>query len=640
MTRHALVGTAGHVDHGKTALVAALTGIDCDRLAEEKQRGITIDLGFAHLFAGDLELGFVDVPGHERFLHNALAGLGGIRILLLVVAADEGVKPQTREHLAIASLLAIPRAVVALTKRDLVASDLAGLAALEVAELLAPTPFAGAPVFPVSSTTGDGIAALREALVAAAAEEAARSLPLGRPTRLPIDRAFHLKGHGAVVTGTLVSGRLASGDALTLLPAGISVRARSLQVHGRPRREAEAGERTAVQVAGADLAQLERGGTLATPEAFAPSRRLCLRFTLLADAPAPLSGFVPVALHLFSQEVPGRLRPLAPPRLAPGESGLVELRLARPVVAARGDRAIVRRLSPAETLGGGELLDPLWRPRRRAAREAALAALGDERSALTFWIGEAGLEGATSAELARRCGRSPAELGETLAAYEREGGLLRASGAEPAAARWLLPRVVEALAAEAKRLLADFFARDRLAAGMPRAEAVKRLLPGRAAELSEVLFSWLVAGRAIALAGDVVTLPGRAGQLAGSDSALARALLERLHAAGLEPPSPAALATDLMAKPQIVDGLLRYLVERGEVVKLPGGLLVARSAFDRLRADLLATGWERFGVGAFKERFGLSRKWAIPLLEQLDSLGVTRRHGDERLLRRPAPGRP
>ncbi|MCL4839701.1 MAG: selenocysteine-specific translation elongation factor, partial [Thermoanaerobaculia bacterium] len=354
--RHVLVGTAGHVDHGKTRLVEALTGIDCDRWAEEKRRGITIDIGFAHLEAEGMQLGFVDVPGHERFLHNALAGLGGIRLLLLVVAADEGIEPQTREHLAIVDLLGIPRAVVAVTKCDLVEEELGELAALEVGELLGPTRFAGSPVVRVSSATGRGLAELRAALLAAAREVAAPADPAA-PARLPLDRAFHLRGLGVVVTGTLVSGAVRPGDQLALLPAGGTARVRSVQVHGAPRERAEAGERTALQLAGPELAELPRGAALATPGAFGASRRLVARLRLLPDA-APLAASLPVRFHLFSHEGPGRIRPLAPVPLPPGESGWVEIRLAAPVVAARGDRFVVRRLTPAATLGGGEIADP------------------------------------------------------------------------------------------------------------------------------------------------------------------------------------------------------------------------------------------------------------------------------------------
>ncbi|MEM9593415.1 MAG: selenocysteine-specific translation elongation factor [Acidobacteriota bacterium] len=311
--RRVVVGTAGHIDHGKTQLIRALTGTDCDRWAEEKERGITIDIGFAHLVEGDLQVGFVDVPGHERFLHNALAGLGGIRIAMLVVAASEGVMPQTREHLAICSLLEIPSAIVALTKVDLVTDDLAELAELEVGELLESTPFAGAPIVRVSSQTGEGVEALRAALVNMADGHEIAVEP-GSLARLPIDRAFHLPGLGVLVTGTLISGTIEPRQDLELLPAGRSARVRGVQVHGEARDRASAGERTSLQLGGVELVELHRGMQIVTPGAFSPSGHFGASFTLLGDAPEPLTESVEIRIHLYSGEVLGAASP-------PGSAG-------------------------------------------------------------------------------------------------------------------------------------------------------------------------------------------------------------------------------------------------------------------------------------------------------------------------------
>jgi selenocysteine-specific elongation factor len=628
--RRAIVGTAGHIDHGKTSLVLALTGIDCDRWAEEKARGITIDLGFAWLFEGDLQIGFVDVPGHERFLHNALAGLGGIRVMLLVVAADEGVKPQTREHLAVCSLLGIPSALVALTKLDLVSPDLLELAQLEVEELLAGTPFAGAPVLPVSSTTGQGLPELKTTLVDLASRHAMPD-QADRPARLPVDRAFHLKGLGVVVTGTLSSGVIRPGDTLETLPRGAKVRVRSIQVHGQPREQAEAGERTSLQVTGVALEDLSRGLQIGTPEAFASTTSLLGRFTLLPDAPAPLRGFTPVRLHLYASEVIGRMRPLAEGGLAPGETGPVEIRLEAPVSAVRGDRFIVRRPSPPATLGGGEILDPLWRRHRGTTLTAALAALsGDLRSGLLFWVQEAGERGAGAAELARRLGVPAAQVAAELRRLAREDKLLEVAAGS--AARWIAPAAVLRVTERARRVLKEYFQKDRLAEAMPKAEAVRRILRGRAADLAPVYLGWLEAQKVLAVHGDQVSLPGRSAQLTGEESKLSAAVLERFDKAGLTPPAPSELQQELSAKPQILDGVVRHLVARGELLRLPSGLILAASAVARLRSDLLSTSWERFSVADFKDRYGLSRKWAIPLLEHLDSTGATRRLGDDRIV--------
>jgi len=634
--RKVIVGTAGHIDHGKTSLVLALTGIDCDRWAEEKARGITIDLGFAHLTEGDLQLGFVDVPGHERFLHNALAGLGGIRVMLLVVAADEGVKPQTREHLAVCSLLGIPAGLVALTKVDLVSPDLVELAQLEVEELLAPTPFAGSPILPVSSTTGSGIPELKAALLELAARHAAPA-DAEMPARLPVDRAFHLKGLGVVVTGTLASGVVRPGETLEVLPRGARARVRSIQVHGTPRDQAEAGERTSLQLTGVALEELARGMQLGAPEAFAATTSLLARFTLLPDAPAPVRGFVPVRLHLYASEVLGRLRPLAEGGLAPGETGPVEIRLEGPVAAVRGDRYIIRRPSPAMTLGGGDILDPRWRRHRGTILKQALAALqGDLRAALAFWVQESGERGVEAAEVARRLGVPPARAAAELAELAAGQRLIEVAEGPGRARRWIAPSAVQRVTERARRILKEHFQKDRLAESMPKAEAVRRILRGRGAELADVYLGWLEAQKVLAVRGDQVTLPGRSAQLTGEESKLSAAVQERFERAGLAPPSPGEVAQELGAKPQILEGVIRHLIARGQLAKLPNGLILASSALTGLRRDLFATPWERFSVSDFKDRFGLTRKWAIPLLEHLDSTGATRRMGDDRMVVRTA----
>ncbi len=621
-----IIGTAGHIDHGKTRLLEALTGIDCDRWAEEKARGITIDLGFAHLEDGDLQIGFVDVPGHERFLHNALAGLGGIRVMLLVGAADEGVKPQTVEHLQICSLLEIPHGIVALTKRDLVDDDLLELAELEVGELLEATPFAGSEVLAVSSTTGEGVPELRRALV-----ELARGVeaPGGerQPFRLPIDRAFQLRGLGAIVTGTLLSGEVATGDTLAVLPRGGSARVRSLQVHGQERKRAQAGERTAIQLTGIDLGALERGEQLAAAEAFAPTKSLAGRFTLLDDAPEAVEGWVPVRFHLYSSEVVGKLRPLSG-AIEPGASGVVEIRLAAPVTAVRGDRFILRRPSPAATLGGGEILDPRWRRRRGKDLPRAAKALEDRTQALELWVSESGERGATAAELAPRLGCERAEIGRELEARVAAGRLLAVESGR--GRRWIAPAAVRRVIERAKKILAEYLAADRLARGMPKAQLLGQVLPRRAADLAGVYLGWLEAEKVLVTDGDLVNLPGREARLSGEESKLSRRLLATIEAAGLTPPSPKELAVELGAKPQILEGVQRFLLQQGKLARLPGGLLVAASSIRRLGDELRAAGWDRFTVPEFKDRFGMSRKWAIPLLEHLDSTGVTRRLGDQR----------
>ena len=632
--RRVVVGTAGHIDHGKTQLIKALTGIDCDRWAEEKARGITIDLGFAHLTEGDLQVGFVDVPGHDRFVHNALAGLGGIRVVLLVVAADEGVMPQTREHLAICSLLGIPCGLVALTKTDLVSPDLLELAELEILELLEPTPFANAKVLRVSSLTGEGLAELRQALLDLASRSAVPYDP-SLPARLPIDRAFHLRGLGVVVTGTLASGTIRGGDVLELLPTGQSVRVRSVQVHGTSREEAAAGERTSLQLSNVSLEELERGVQLVTPGAFETSTSLCIQFTLLPDAPSPVKQNVPVRVHLHSAEALGTLKALEPRALEPGQTGVVEIRLAEPATVVRGDRVIVRRPSPQTTLGGGRVLDPAWRRRRRPSLAPVLAALcSGDRETLESWIESAGERGLETGVLARRMGTLSNQVAQDLAALERKGQLLQVPATQGRDRLWLSSCAYDRVAARAQRVLKEYFQKDRMAQGIPKAEAVRRILPAVPAHLVNVYFSWLQRDKILGLEGDQVVLPGRRVEISSREAEMTSAIQRSLEQAGLAPPSPDELRASLSAEPKLFDTSVRYLLQTRCVVRLPNGVLLAASVVEAVRQSLLSAGWEHFSVLQFKERFGLTRKIAIPLLEHLDSVGFTRRAGEERVLAR------
>ena len=633
--RRVVVGTAGHIDHGKTTLVEALTGIDCDRWQEEKSRGITIDLGFAHLIEEDVQLGFVDVPGHERFVHNALAGLGGIDLMILVVAADEGIKPQTREHLAICSLLRISAGLVALTKIDLVDDDLLELAELELAEELQKTPFAEVPILRVSSRTGEGLPELRSALLVQARSLGHEQQRVERPTRLPIDRAFHLRGLGVLTTGTLASGRLRQQDTLTLLPGGREARVRSIQVHGEERSEACAGERTSAQLTGVTLADVHRGMQLTTPDSFAVSRSLLARIELLPEAPAAIAGLQEVRFHLYSSEILGRIRAVDPSPLEPGQTGIVEIRLRRPVVAVYGDRFILRRPSPQVTIGGGEVLDPYWRRRGGAdLRDALSAFAGDRETVALFWIGAAGEGGLGTRDLARRFGENSNVVEKVLAALQASQKLVEVEAGQGHGRRWLLPRFYEAVEVRAKRVLREYFARQRLSKGMPKAEAVRAMFPGRAKRLGGHYLEWLAARKMLVVQGDRINLPGRGDELTQEESQLSRSILTALESGGLTPPAPTEICRQLGAKKQIFDGVLRFLHERRKVVRLPAGLFIAASTLDRLANDLQATGWQSFGVGQFKERFALTRKWAIPLLEHLDATGLTQRVGSERKINR------
>lgn len=631
--RRVVIGTAGHIDHGKTQLIRALTGIDCDRWQEEKARGITLDLGFAHLFAGDLQIGFIDVPGHKRFLDNALAGMGGIRVVLLVVAATEGVMPQTREHLSICSLLGISSAVVALTKTDLAEADLVDMAHLDVAELLEDTPFAGAPVVPVSSATGDGLDELRRVLLEAAEANEVRADTVA-PARLPIDRAFHLHGLGVVVTGTLTGGSIRSGDTLTLFPAEKAVRVRDTHVHGAGREEVVQGERVSLRLAGADLDELARGMQLATPKAFETTRSLAVRLDVLTESPVGIEAGTEVRCHLLAGDAMARIRPLDSELIPPGADGIVELSLAEPLVAIRGDRVILRRPTPAATIGGGVVLDPAWRRRRKHLREDLERLAAGDTDTYEVWIEREGARGLLTGDIARRTGRPPAELDVDLRGRAAAGGLLELPAVQGQGVRWIATSSLDRLRDLADRVLERHFARDRLSLGVAKAEFARRLLPGVPEAVVDDLIRRLTEMGKIQLTAGIVAPPGRTVELRPEEKELLGPIRTRYEEAGLEPPTLAELHEEVGGTDRAFQSTVRFLVDSQALLRLPNQELLSAAAFQRMREEMLDAGWERFSVPQFKDQFGLTRKWAIPILEYCDSQGLTKRAGNERLLMR------
>jgi len=626
--RRFLIGTAGHIDHGKTALVKALTGIDADRLPEEKRRGITIDLGFAHAEWEGVRISFVDVPGHERFVRNMLAGAGGVEAILLVVAADESVMPQTREHFEIVRLLGVERGVIALTKIDRVGSELVEVTRSDVAELVRGSFLENAAVVPVSSRTGEGLEALKAALLAAARGGRAEERETG-PPRLPIDRAFLIAGFGPVVTGSLVAGAVSRDQRLELLPARRSVRVRRVEVHGREQEVARAGERVSVNLVGAELPELRRGFVLAAPDALPISRRLWVRLELLPTAPTVQSGDR-LSLHHFSAETRAGVRILGATAIEPGASGFAEMRLASPLAAVPGDRFVVRRLSPVETIGGGTVLDPLpSAARSRRAPELAQtlgvlegAPLGER---LALWISEARERGASEDDLARRAGISVDAVRTAIAPLARDGRLhvLRRSP-ERYISEDALRRVAERSVSELRKLISAGGA-----VGVPRRTLTQRILPGVDARWAEAVESALAARGALVIAGEEARLPGRS-ELEGSDRELSERIATLYRERALDPPSPGETAETLRHRPKVVEGLISYLIKKGTLIRLPGGWIISRDALDQVVARLRESGKRSFDVGEFKGMFELTRKLAIPLLEHLDATKVTRRIGDRR----------
>ena len=628
--RHVVVGTAGHIDHGKSALVLSLTGTDPDRLQEEKARGITIDLGFAHTFENGVTLSFVDVPGHERFVRNMLAGVGGMDLLMLLVAANESVKPQTREHFDICRLLRVPSGVVVLTKSDLADPSMLEVVRLEVAEMVAGSFLDGAPVMAVSARTGDGIAELRRLLAARAAAMPER--PVDGPPKLPIDRVFSLRGFGTIVTGTLNTGRLVTGDDLVVEPAGRPAKVRSLQVHGEEQREALAGQRVAVNLSGTDVGDVARGDTLTVPDAVTISRRIDAQIELLSSARALRHGGR-VRFHHGTRELLGRVVCSTGSEVQPGATSTVRLHLEAPATLTRGDRFILRTYSPASTIGGGVVLDPAPSPRgtrtaagrRRAGRLADFSA--DSRDAAMVMIEEAGLAGFAVAQMASRLAMYGARAERVIDDLRQTGDAVRIGDLLMSSSSLAVVRqgVLTTLAAHHAEHPAE--------EGMSREELRRRLFAGSpqavfAHVLSELDGAGRIRGRdRMALADHVVAFTAE-------DAAVCDAIVQAVDAAALTPPDCGALARLTGSPPDLIQRLTALLARRDVVVRI-GELVFASSALARLKEDvrvLKTSGEPSFDVAAFKKRYGVTRKHAIPLLEYLDDERVTRRVGDTRIV--------
>lgn len=638
--RPLVLGTAGHIDHGKSALVEALTGVHPDRLREEQQRGITIDLGFAHFTSGDAVVAIVDVPGHERFVRNMLAGAGGIDAVMLVVAADESVMPQTREHFDICRLLGIGHGVVALTKRDLVDAATLEVVEAEVREAVAGTFLEGAPVVPVSARTGEGIDVLRQVLAGLAGVAPRQARP--GLTRLPVDRVFTVKGFGTVVTGTLVSGRIAEEERLEALPEGREVRVRGIQVHGAAVTAVEAPCRVALNLGAVNPGDLGRGVTLATSGSLPTTRRTDVRLELLPSA-RPLLHGSRVRVHHGTSEVLARvaIAALQGPEgkwawAEPGRSGVavpsggrayVRLRFARPAVVTRGDCLVLRSYSPATTVGGATVLDPEPPPGRlrRPAMLERYSQLEPTSAAIGMWLREAGLKGCSLAALMRRSGLAAADLGREVEAALAAGKAQRVGEDvfDASAVGGMEAALLQAL--------------EELHVERPREEGFPR----------ESLRQRVAGGAPIGCFAAVVARLSEAGRLAGTDrlrlashltdadggwSEAAERVLGAVARAGLAPPDEAALAVVAGLEERECGDLFHRLVREGRLARL-GGLVFHPGALTRLKDDVYALGAGTVVDVAFvKQKYGLSRKYAIPLLEWLDRERVTRRTGALRVV--------
>lgn len=621
--RRAILGTAGHIDHGKTALVAALTGVDTDRLPEEKARGITIDLGFAELAGeAELRLGVVDVPGHEDLIRTMVAGATGMDLVLMVVAADEGIMPQTREHFDIVRLLAVPRLVVALTKSDLVDEEWLALVADDVEAWLGGTPYADAPVVPTSVKDGTGLDELRRHLVSAAT--ASRPREREDWARLPVDRSFTVPGMGTVVTGTLWSGALKVGERAVLLPSGSEARIRSLQVHGRDTDQALAGERTAVALAGMERGGVGRGDVLVTERAWCASNMLTVRARLLDTASRALEHGSRVRVLHGTTEVMARCSILdGPSTLGPGQEGWVQLRLEEPLVARCGDALILRAYSPPATLGGGTVAEPSAPKRRRlegqdAARLGDLLA-GDPAARLSAALDLAGWSGLADERLPQDTGIAAARLAALVE------GTVRARGRAYAAS------VVAEAEAKMAEALVRGHAEEPLRASVPL-DRLRRALPAWAgAGLADAVIQRMAERGTLELAQGGALRPGYV-PAPTPDQAHACAALRTLYAAaGLAAPFLAELPDALARRPDLAQ-LLRFLEEEGTLVTVDDGLLVAAEALEAASGAIPAALGGRTGLGPadFREVLPVSRRHLMPLLAWFDGEGVTLRRGPVR----------
>ncbi len=627
--RSIVVGTAGHIDHGKSALVHALTGTDPDRLKEEKARGITIDLGFAHTTIDGVNFAFVDVPGHERFVKNMLAGVGGIDLVVLVVAADESVMPQTREHFDICRLLNVRTGLVALTKADLADADMIEIARLDIRELVAGSFLEDAPIVPVSARDGSGLDAFRQALMEISGK--IRPRPSSGVTRLPIDRVFSMKGFGTVVTGTLLSGTIAVESELAVMPGERLVKVRGVQVHGQRRPEARAGERSAINLGGIEVAELTRGQNLVTPGAFVESRVADAVVNVLPTA-RPLKHGARVRVHQGTAEIIGRIGIVGPESapIEPGGRGYIRLRLEGPAVLARGDRYILRAYSPPMTIAGGTLLDP-FPPRsgiRRAAALDRLRALENETGAAAALIADAGASGIPVASLVWRTGVDPQSLDHAVQA------LVSSKQAVVAGERLVHPDVLKRLTETILAALGEHHRAQPLSEGVPREELRAQTFRRGHPAIFDRALADLADRRAIVLR-DRVALASHRVELSPEELRVRDAVDRIFREAGLKPPDVTALAAAIHSAPGVVDRMLKLLQRQKILIKLDV-LLFHDDALQQLKTDVAAmkgaSTAPRIDVAAFKERYGVSRKFAIPLLEYLDRERVTRRAGDVRVV--------
>ena len=635
-----IVGTAGHIDHGKTALVKALTGIDADRLPEEKRRGITIDLGFAELSIGDMHFGFVDVPGHERFVKNMLAGASGIDVVMLVIAADEGVMPQTREHFDICRLLGTRAGIVVLTKCDLVDAETLELSKLDASELVAKSFLENAPVVCVSSRTGDGIDELKKVLNEISSNVKRRDDRF--VTRMPIDRSFSIKGFGAVVTGTLASGSINEGDEIELLPSKVKVRVRGLQTHGTTVKSANAGQRVAVNLGGIDHAKLTRGMLLAEPEVLRPTQMFDAEIEVLPDAAKPLRSRQRVRVHIGTVEALARVHVLdSDDEIAAGETDFAQIRFEMPLTAIPNERFIVRSYSPHVTIGGGVVIDTFAEKHRRKdidtvrhyLQELSLASENNLET-INILVRLAASKGLSFADIQAQTGLRKSFLLKAIDANLVSGEIVDAGG------RYIEQKAFEILLKSVESTLTDFHKNEPLAKGMSRETLREKIFEYLPSEIITSVITSLESTGKIILDKEMIRLSSYQTTLSEAGAELSEKIFAKYEDAKLEVPRlEDALAESLAGTTYTGSEARKYFqlfLDSGEIVKVTEEFYFSKKAIDELTYVLRqygnGTADRLIDVAKFKEIAGVSRKYAIPLLEYFDREKVTMRAGDKRLI--------
>jgi len=634
--KHIVLGTAGHIDHGKTTLIKALTGVDCDRLKEEKERGITIELGFAAMtLPSGISISIVDVPGHEKFVHHMVAGATGIDLVVLVVAADEGIMPQTREHLDICKLLRVKKGLVALTKIDLVEKDWLELVREEIREFLQGTFLENSAIIPVSSITGEGVADFVREIDKLAQEVEERS-PEGI-FRLPIDRVFTMKGFGTVVTGTVVSGKVSIGDNLEILPSGLETKVRGIQIHGKPVEVATAGARAGINLQGLEKSAITRGEVLVHAQTLRATNALDAVFNLLPNTPKPLKNRTRVRLHVGTMEVLGRILILGAEEIKPGEEAYIRLLLEEPTVALAGDRFVIRSYSPVITIGGGEILDAFpTRPKRlspnlQTEMDVLLKSSPEEKIKLHLW--KAGPAGLSFAEIGMHLNLAPGQLKSLVDLLISQGEILAYNGDR---LRYLHPRVMDELKESCLNFLREFHLQNPLQPGASKEELKSKLPPQMDSRLFQHLLSLLVAEKKIVVEKDLLRLASHTVSLKEEEKDLRQKIINLLAKAALQPPTVKEISTALHVSSAELKPVLQLLTREGILVKVKDELYFHRSAIAELEGKVIRFLQEQKEMSPtqFKEMTQVSRKFAIPLMEYLDAQKITLRVGDKRVLRK------